>query len=323
MTKRHVAQFFRDQDVSLLLDPRFVLQLESEMLFPEWPKDGMAVDYATFLGLKAGRETLPAPLVPVAPIQALRGRASMGGKPSPTKPSLELDVNSLHWPNDTSRGWSSWDQASDLVSPPPQRPQPIHVDLKEVNVLRPFRVAIDLSRSIEGDITKSVRHRTADGVVSAVCLDMFRLLSGKTFRTMKGRPARPSMGAVAFVCANYDLGRSTRGKGHPGKGVDVYPKLVEGKVTKVWHRYGECSALWAAYRALSPNDFFAPPTGHLLSSLDAGEFLDLALLFEQERERQALQRSKWAQTPPSALGPDAAFSELRKALERLTPSYFA
>lgn len=317
MTNQHVARFFREQHISLLLDPTFVLKLESEMLFPESHKEGLALDYATFLGLKAGPETLPPPPAPIASGPPLRGRASMGGKPSPVVPSLDLD--SLYWP-DTDLNWrGDLGQESNLVSLPP-KPRRIHVDLQTVNMLRPFRVAMDLSRSMGGYVADSVRHRTADGLISAICLDMFRLLAGKTFSTKKGRVAEPSLGLVAFVCQRHNLGRPKPGRGRPSKDSDTYPNLVEKNVKEIWRQYEECSALWAAYRALSPDPFYAPPSGHLLARLDADQFLGLALAFEQER--QALRRDRWSHTPPSALGREAAFSELRGALDQHVPTYF-
>jgi hypothetical protein len=167
---------------------------------------------------------------------------------------------------------------------------------------------------------KIIRDRIIEGYIAATGLDMRRLLLGLSLKTQKGRSVQSSKNIAAYVCERHNLGRTKRKPGRPEGEKSEYGALNKDVVKDIFRDYGICTALWAAYRALTPHPFDSIPKTHLLYGLDANEFFRLFMAYEEER--RAFESPRARQTL-IALGPQDQYDELRALLEKHAPTYSA
>lgn len=308
---------FYEKSPIRLRDPHFVLTLESQMLFPEFKEDGITPSYAISLALHAGAylDPLEAHFVDDSPS---RWEASNYGpgelrRPQyfPNRSPFESRVdNLLFFPRHLN--WESYESSKQLQI------GKFDIDLQKIETLRPYRIAIGQSESSRIASRDKIRLGAWAGYISAIYLDMRRLLAGGTFKTKTGRTAGPSKNIVEFVLGQYNLGRKRRRSGRPEEENDEYPNINEQLINKIWGEYEENAALWAAYRALSPHALDAVPQKHLLQGFDADEFFRLFMAYESER--RALDSDEAVQ-PNLAIGPQSHYDELRRVLDEHVPTY--
>lgn len=288
-----VRQFLEKPSLSLLRDEKFVLRLESEMLFPGYTSSKPHPEYMLYLALGAGPAPMPSEFPP--PLQRnMPAPPSMGGY---TRRLREID-------------------------PEPILPYPPNICLKpnSKEVLR-HRVALDsaLAKVTQKQIYSAHRNRVIDGHLSAMFLDMLRLLHNSELKTKAGVQARPSINIVAFVLQEHNLGRPRLKRGRPSAGSDEYPTLDEQRLKVLWRERRSQSSLWAAFRAASSSKWDTPiAPKNLLCSCDAAEFIRLSAQYEVARVSLQEVRSSVSQ---DAFGPEEAFEDLRAVLHKHVPEY--
>lgn len=291
-----VEDFFRKPSSSLFRNTDFVLQLESEMLYPTWSENQPTVEYMTYVAKAVGEAPVPQTAVIARPAVTFGAMGGYGRKLDPR----ESDSFDSH----------SWSDS-------------IELNLLDNKVLLKHRIGIEDRTSLlpSGKIESEVRNRAIDGQVSGICLDMFRLLEGTELTTKKGRLVTPSINVVAHVCENYNFSRSRAKQGRSKAAPGQYPTLDEVRVKKIWRAYSKTSALWAAYRAGSKHQWNDISSTHLLAELHLDDFIERSRAFEAERTRIARKSSPLNR--PEPIGPTAAFNELRALLAQHVPTYSA
>lgn len=293
-----IEHFFRYPSRELLNNTDFVLQLESEMLYPKWSGIHPTVQYMTYVAIGAGEAPVPQTTV----IQ----------RPSPTFGAMGSYMRQLSAPEGDSSNTDARGRLSEGS---------IELHLLDHEALLKHRIGIEALTSLlpSGMLNTEVRNRAIDGQVSAICLDMFRLLEGATLMTQKGRLATASVNVVAHVCEKYNFSRSRAKRGRSEVATAQYPTLDNVRAKRIWREYAKTAALWAAYRAGSERQWDDISSKHLLAGLKVDEFIERSRAFEDERTRIRCRSSPL--NKPESIGPPAAFDELKALLAQHVPTY--
>lgn len=296
-----VEEFFCKPSRELLRNTDFVLRLESEMLYPEWGGIQPTVQYMTYVAKGAGEAPVPQSTMLQRPAVTFGAMGNYGRQLSPRNSDSSVDSD---------------------AGP---RLSEIHIELDLLNneALLKHRIGIEARTSLlpSGKLDTEVRNRAIDGQVSAICLDMFRLLEGAALTTQKGRLATPSVNVVAHICEKYNFSRSRAKQGRSKVTTGQYPTLDTVRAKRIWRDYGKTAALWAAYKAGSEHQWNDISSKHLLAGLHLDEFIERSRAFEDERTRITRKRSPL--TKPEPIGPTAAFDELKALLAQHVPTYSA
>ncbi|SFC11016.1 hypothetical protein SAMN05216344_10958 [Polaromonas sp. OV174] len=325
--KTAVERFLEAPSPSKLRKQDFLLSLESQMLFPELKNEHVALEYETFLTMKANpakMPTNPAPTGNPEPEPEPKPRGAMASYSSRLKPEAVASESDGEF--DAHHPPVSWAEPGDtirrLAPPPPPLPPPppelIKLDLEELRKLVPYRKALNLANAFSkaSNVRAIIDERTIDGQVAGVCLDILRLLANTDLKTSKGRLATQSINIAAYVCAEHNLGRPRRTRGRPPLGEYRYPDLDEQRVKKIWRNFRDSSVLWSAYKTLTKNRFHPMVGNSLLSGLGIHEFTKLTGALNSSNAR-------FSDLGTAGAMKEALDSELLQALLEHVPRYSA